>query len=375
MRAAYLHGFGDLRVVEVPDPVPAAHEVVVGVGCVQPSVTEAMLISGEQVAMHDRLAARLAAGPVAFGGHEFAGTVLAIGSQVTRVRVGERVTAVETITCGACLACRSGVQSACVRPDVVGFTRAGAFAEQLLLPAANLVRIPDGVTASAAAAIQPLAGALHAHAVAAVRPGESMLVLGAGVMGLLAVQVARRGNAGLIVVAGRSSAKLELASRFGADVVLTAADDVVDRALELTSGVGVDVVVETAGGARSAGLAGSDTMHIAARAVARGGRIVVVSVLPDDARLPLGILRERAVTMHHPPSGAGGYSASSSVFEHALRLVAKGSVNLDSLITHRLEGIDQLPTAVKMTQNKQLHGAINPPQVSTPIAWPAASLT
>ncbi|MEO7235803.1 MAG: zinc-binding dehydrogenase [Lapillicoccus sp.] len=368
MRAAYLHGFGDLRVEQVPDPSPGPGEVLLAVACVQPSVTEAMLMAGEPVATHDALVRRLAGGPVAFGGHEFCGVVAGAGHGVDAA-IGTPVTAVETAPCLDCRACRSGRLHQCPRPDVLGFTRAGAFAELVVVPAATVVRIPEGVDDSAAAAVQPLAGAIHAHAAAAVAPGESVLVIGAGVMGLLAVQVARRGNAGLLIVAARSPEKAALAERFGADVVLTGEADVAARVRDLTDGVGVDVVVETAGGATSAGLAGSSTVATAADALARGGRIVMVSVLPDDARLPLARLRERGVTLLHPRSGAGGYSPSSSVFEQAMRLVARGDVDLHALVTHRFAGLDALPAAVAVTRGKHAYGALGPAQVVLGGVW------
>ena len=369
MRAASLHGFGDLRVEQVPDPSPGPGEVLLAVACVQPSVTEAMLMAGEPVATHDTLVRRLAGGPVAFGGHEFCGVVAGAGPGVDEAVTGTSVTAVETAPCLDCRACRSGRLHQCPRPDVLGFTRAGAFAELVVVPAATVVRVPEGVDDSAAAAVQPLAGAIHAHAAAAVAPGESVLVIGAGVMGLLAVQVARRGNAGQLIVAARSPEKAALAARFGADVVLTDGADVAARVRDLTDGVGVDVVVETAGGAASAGLAGSSTVATAADAVARGGRIVMVSVLPDDARLPLARLRERGVTLLHPRSGAGGYSPSSTVFEQALRLVARGDVDLHALVTHRFSGLDALPAAVAVTRDKQAYGALGPAQVVLDGVW------
>ncbi|MGN9909014.1 zinc-dependent alcohol dehydrogenase [Phytohabitans sp. LJ34] len=353
MRAAVLHGFGDLRMEDVPDPAPGPGEVVVDVTCVQPSVTECMMIAGEPVAQHGHLAAALARGPVRFGGHEFCGVVTAAG----RVPAGSRVTVVETVVCGRCAACRRHRPDACASPGFVGFTRPGAFAERVVVPAANVVPVPDGVSDSAAAAIQPLAGAIHAHALAAVRPGESVLVVGAGVMGLLAVQVARHGNAGQILVAGRSRAKLDLAVRFGADLVLGAGDGVAERVADATEGVGVDVVIETAGGAPSVGLSGAGTLDLAVRCVRRGGRIVLVSVLPEGAPAPLARLRERSVSLLHPGSGAGA-------FTHALRLVARGDVDVESLVTHRLDGVDEIPEAIRITADKPAHGAINPAQVS-----------
>lgn len=361
MRAAVLHRFGSLTVDEVADPVPGPGEVIIDVTCVQPSVTECGLIRGEPIALHAHLAKALAAGPVRFGGHEFCGVVTA---GAAGVEVGATVTAVETIHCGRCAACGRGRQDACVRPEFIGFTRPGAFAERVAVPAASVVRVPANVSASAAAAIQPLAGAVHAHAAADVRPGESVLVIGAGVMGLLAVQVARHGNAGAVIVAGRSPAKLALAERFGADAVLGAGDDVRRAVLDATDGVGADVVIETAGGPPDAGLAGTATLDLAARCVRRGGRIVVVSVLPQRFEAPVGLLRERSVALLHPRSGAGGYSPTATVFEHALRLVSRGDVDVESLVTHRLHGIDALPEAVEITADKAAHGAINPVQVS-----------
>ncbi|GIJ54610.1 zinc-dependent alcohol dehydrogenase [Virgisporangium aurantiacum] len=365
MRAAVLHGFGKLVVDEVADPVPRPDEVVVDVTCVQPSVTECGLVLGEPIAMHAQLARALADGPVRFGGHEFCGVVSEAGAD-SGVAVGATVTAVETIHCGRCAACRRARPDACARPEFIGFTRPGAFAERVAVPAASVVPVPAGVSASAVAAIQPLAGAIHAHAEADIRPGESVLVIGAGVMGLLAIQVARHGNAGVVIVAGRSPAKLALAERFGADVVLGADADVRRAVRDATDGIGADVVIETAGGPPEAGLAGVATLDLAARCVRRGGRIVMVSVLPQRFEAPVGLLRERSVALLHPRSGAGGYSPAASVFEYALRLVARGDVDVESLVTHRLHGIDALPEAVEMTANKAAHGAINPVQVVLP---------
>ena len=316
MRAAMLHGFGDLRVETVPDPTPGPDEVVLDVTCVQPSVTECMLIAGDDVALHDAVARRLAKGATPYGGHEFAGVVSEVGADVTDLRVGQAVTAVETVTCGACAACRRDRPDACIRPQYIGFTRPGAFAERIAVPRRSVVTIPGGLSASAVAAVQPLAGAVHGHALAQVRPGESVLIIGAGVMGLLHLQVARHGNAGTIAITGRSAAKLDLARRFGATYVWGEETDVVAATKEATDGVGFDVVFETAGGSTAVGLSGTSTLDLAARCARRGGRIVMVSVLDTVGVAPLGMLRGKSLALLHPTSGAGGYSPSTSVFEH-----------------------------------------------------------
>ncbi|HTJ37830.1 MAG TPA: zinc-binding dehydrogenase [Dactylosporangium sp.] len=354
MRALVLRGFGDAAVEDVPDPVPGPGEVVIDVACVQPSVTECMLLAGAPVAMHDTLARRLVAGPTRFGGHEFAGVVGAVGPGVDPAWKGARVTAVETAACGRCAACRRDRPDACPSPAVLGFTGPGAFAEQVRVPAKTLVRVPAKVDAAEAAAVQPLAGAIHGHAAAGVRPGDAVLVIGAGVMGVLHVQVARHGNAGLVMATGRSPAKRDLAARAGADLVIDAADDVATAVLEATDGIGADVVFECAG---------EGTFELAARCVRRGGTIVMVSVLPAGAPAPLALLRERSVALLHPRSGAGGYAPGSGAFEHALRLVERGDVDVAALISHRLAGIEALPEALAITGDKRRHGALGPAQV------------
>ena len=358
MLAMVLRDFGEPVVEEVPDPRAGPGEVVIDVTRVQPSVTECMLIAGEPVAMHKVLARRV---PTQFGGHEFCGVVSAVGPDVRSVHIGQRVTAVETATCGTCAACVRDRPDACRAPDVLGFSRPGAFAEKVLVPARSVVPVPPGVSDSAAAAVQPLAGAIHAHALALVRPGESVLVIGTGVMGVLGVQVARHGGAGTVLAIGRSPAKRALAERFGAALA-----DGRDAVLDATGGVGAGVVFETAGGPPSVGLAGASTLDLAARCVRRGGRIVVVSVLADDVA-PLGLLRQKAVALLHPTSGAGGYSPTATAVEYGLDLVRRGDVDVECLVSHHLKGLAALPEALEITRNKAAHGSLGPAQVEVEV--------
>ena len=364
MRAAVLREFGKVEIEHVPDPVCGPGNVIIDVRCVQPSVTECMLIDGDDVALHDSLAERLRTGPVQFGGHEFAGIISETGADVPGLVPGQRVTAVETLPCRACLPCRRERPDSCPAPSIIGFTRPGAFAERIAIPAGAVVPLPDEVSFSAGAAVQPLAGAVHAHAALDVRPGETVLILGGGVMGPLAAAVARHGNAGLVALSTRSPRKQQLAREFGADVVLGDATQVVAAAAELTAGIGFDVIIETAGGSPTAGLAGTATMEAAVLAARRGGRIAVVSVLPARAELPTGRMRDKALTLIHPRSGAGYYAATTSVFEHSLALAARGTVDLERLVTHRLSGLESLPEALAITRDKSVSGAINPAQVN-----------
>ena len=98
----------------------------------------------------------------------------------------------------------------------------------------------------------------------------------------------------------------------------------------------------------------------------------MVSVLDSAGEAPLGLLRGKSLALLHPTSGAGGYSPSTSVFEHSLRLVARGDVDVTSLVTHRLTGIDEIPKAIEITRDKRTYGAVNPAQVTVPggAPWP-----
>lgn len=362
MHALRLHDFGDMRWEEVPPDPMGPTDVRVSVVAVQPSVTEAMLSMGSRITLHDHLAARVRRGPTRFGGHEFAGIVTEVGDRVSGWQPGDRVTAIETITSDPL----SGTGSV----EYLGFTVPGAFATEVVVPAANLVRVPHGVSAGEVAAVQPLAGVLHAQAALQVCPGESVLVVGCGVMGLLAIQVARHGNAGQVIAVGRSRAKRELAARLGADVVLdSTVDDIPTAVRDLTAGHGADAAIETAGGPPAAGLAGDSTLEWTMASCRRGGRLLLEAVYDEDSHFPFTTARTQCLTVINPSTGAGGYSPAETVFDHALRLIARGDVDVDTLVTHRRRGLEHLVQAVRDSADKSSIGAVNPPQVFTDEAW------
>ena len=227
MRALVLHGFGDAARRGGPRPGPRARARSSSTSPASSRASPSACSSpGTTVAMHDvarragsrpgRPASAVTSSPASSAPRPAADD-LAAGGPGHR-RGDRRLRHLRRLPPGPSRRLPS--------PGVLGFTRPGAFAERVAVPAQSVVAVPDGVTASQAAAVQPLAGALHGHAIAEVRPGDSVLILGAGVMGVLHAQVARHGGAGQIVVTGRSAAKRRLAPPLGADLVFDAADDV-----------------------------------------------------------------------------------------------------------------------------------------------------
>ena len=198
-------------------------------------------------------------------GHELTGTVVDVGGGVNEVRPGDRVVVDGFIPCNACWWCRHGSHSQCPNAAVVGFGRDGGLAEYMTWPAANAVVLPDGVASEAAALNEPASVAYHAVARGRVAPGDRVAVLGAGTVGLLAMQAAKALGAAVYAVDQRQMS-LEVAHNLGADGVVNSADDDAGEALRnWTGGSGPDVVIDAAGGRThpvwplngSAGAAGS----------------------------------------------------------------------------------------------------------------------
>lgn len=267
-------------------------------------------------------AARVPVGIVT--GHEFVGTVVEAGAGVTRVAVGDRVSGEGHLGCGVCELCRTGRAHICDSIDIIGVDRDGCFAGFIALPAANAWRTSPAVPDRWAAIMDPLGNAMHAVSTAQVS-GRSVLVTGAGVIGLLSVAVARFLGAERIVVTDVEDGRLELARRFGADATVRA-DDAgwVDETRRLTGGEGPEVLVEMSGhpGAVTGGLA----------ALRNGGRAALLGLPAEPVPLDLAnaVIFKGATVV-----GVNGRQMFATWYE-VERFLAAGSCDLDELITHVL---------------------------------------
>lgn len=269
MRALVYRGPGVLEPAEVADPVPEPPEVVVEVEAAGVCGTDHHLVAGEL---------GVPAGTVP--GHEIAGRVVAVGSGVEGWAAGDRVVSYGQVVCGACRACRAGHENRCARPVGIGVARPGGFAELVAIPARCLVTLPAGVDpAVGAIATDAIATPYHAlTAVGGVQPGETVVIVGAGGLGLHAVGLARLLGAARIVVADPSAAARDLAVAAGADAVFDpGAHDRPGRALRELAG-GADAAFEFVGRAA--------TVEMGLEALAPGGRLVVVGIGTERPRLP-----------------------------------------------------------------------------------------
>jgi threonine 3-dehydrogenase len=205
--------------------------------------------------------------PPVIVGHEFAGAITQLGGEAGAsglLAVGDLVTAEGHVVCGQCLQCRLGDAHLCVRTRIIGVDRDGAFADYIVMPASNVIKL-DGIPTEIGAIMDPIGNAVHTVLEAEV-PGSTVLVIGCGPIGCFAVGVARAAGASLVIASDFNPKRLELARAMGAQVTLNpASDDVVTRVRELTSGDGVDLVCE---------MSGHPSGHAQAFAAARmGGRV------------------------------------------------------------------------------------------------------
>lgn len=243
MRAAVLVAPGRIEIHEKPDPVPGPLEVVVRVDAAGVCGTDLALFAGD-------FAVPLPLVP----GHELAGTVVDAGVGVPERWAGARVTTEISLTCltrkdaDPCVACRRQLSEHCRRRKVIGLRDAdGVFAERILLPVGGLYDLPEKLPPTTAVLVEPLAAAIRTFKLTPVGPGSTVVVLGAGRLGLLACRVARSHGA-RVWAASRSPEKRERAERFGAEEAFDAADPGLREAiLERTEGLGADVVVEATG--------------------------------------------------------------------------------------------------------------------------------
>lgn len=258
MHATRLVATGDIRTVEVPVPTPGPGEVLVRVLAAGICGTDRHLFKGEFPC----------APPVTLG-HEFSGEVVATGDGVT-LPLGTRIACDPNIACGSCDACLRGRVNLCARNIAIGIHCDGGFADYAVIPAHRALAVGD-LDPHHAAFAEPLACTLHGIDLGAPRPGERALVIGGGVIGLLAVQLAANAGADVTLLT-RDPGKRELAQRIGAAQTAGTEDEA--RAL---LGPGAELVVECAGVA--------ETVEMAPRLARAGGRVVVLGVLPQGERV------------------------------------------------------------------------------------------
>jgi len=246
VKAATYYGAGDIRVENVSDPQLEAGGILIQV--------KACGICGSDLHPY-KVGGLIEAGFIQPGlimGHEFSGDVVAVGTNVTGIKEGDRVTAGSILPCRECEWCRKGESNRCLNMMVLGFQMPGAFAEYVSIPLAivdqTVFLLPEEISYEEGATVEPLSVGINAARRAEPGHEDIVVVLGAGMIGQCALQSFREMNVAKVIVSEVSKKRLEVAKASGADIVINAAEeDPVQRVRELTSGIGADIVAECAG--------------------------------------------------------------------------------------------------------------------------------
>jgi L-iditol 2-dehydrogenase len=314
MKAVYLHAAGDLRMHE--EAVPAltgADEVLIKIAAVG--------VCGSDVHFYQRgrIGPFVVEEPLILG-HECSGVVEQVGAEVRSLAPGDRVAIEPGIACRRCARCKEGRYNLCENQVVFMGTPPwhGAFREYVTWPADFVFKLPAGVSLEDGAMIEPLAVGVHACRRGGVAPGVSAAVIGAGPIGLLALQAAAAYGAHPVIATDVISSRLGFARKLGA--LAAGAADAADQVREATGGQGADVVIETAGTIA--------TIQQATQLVRAGGVVVLVGMPPEDqALLPVMDMLAREYDLRTVFRYANCYPP-------ALALVSAGRVDLASLRTH-----------------------------------------
>jgi L-iditol 2-dehydrogenase len=315
MKALLLTAPSTLGYVDFADPSPGVDEVLLRI--------RACGICGSDLHGWDGSTGRRR--PPLIMGHEAAGEIVALGADVREWRVGERVTFDSTLYCGSCDFCRAGQVNLCENRRVFGvspveYKQHGAFAELLAVPARLLYRLPETLDFPSAAMIEPVSIAVHAVQRVKIRTGDTAVVVGAGMIGLLVIQALRWAGAATVIALDLDEGRLALARELGAQFAFRSdVGDPVAEIMRLTGGRGADVAFEVVGF--------GVTLNLAIATLRRGGSAVLVGNLaPVTKDFPLQAVVTRELTLAGTCSSAGEYPL-------CLDLIARGVIRVQPLIS------------------------------------------
>lgn len=317
MKAAIVEKPGEIRVDSVEDPTPRTGEVVIRVGACGVCGTDLHIVDGEFPPTPYPIVP----------GHEFAGEVVDAGPGVEDISEGDRVAVDPSLFCGRCHFCRKGRGNLCKNWGAIGDTVNGAFADYVAVPVANAYKLSEGLSYEEAALIEPVSCAVRGMHRLSISVGDTVLVVGAGTMGLILSQLVMNAGASRVAVADLNTERLKRAERIGAATSVNIAELVGDEPL------GFDCVIDATGVPAAIGEA--------LGAVKRGGKFLVFGVAPEEARLEVSPFR-----IYNDEITLLGSMAVLHSFPQAVDLVESGVVDARSLLTGSLP-LDQYPQAIE----------------------------
>lgn len=322
MKAVVLKGVNELQMLEWPADELQAGEVRIEVKCCGICGTDQHIYYGNPGSAQ--------VDPPVILGHELAGVVTEIGPGAAHLSIGDRVSVDPNIYCGQCSYCRSGRKHLCDHLQAIGVTRNGGMGRYCAVPVANCYPIPDSMTFEEAALVEPLGCVLHGFKKLSFSPLSKVLIIGGGFIGQLFLQLVKHAHVSRIVVSEPAAGKHALLYELGADEAvhpstLMSAD---------SDSLGYDIVIECVGK--------KESMELACAAAGKGGQVLLFGVSSPEATVsikPFEIFAKELVIQ--------GSFINPCTHEEAISLIGKGTVQVQSLISHRFD-LDEVPEAMAL---------------------------
>jgi L-iditol 2-dehydrogenase len=324
-QAFYMTGLNKMEAREIPMPSVASDQVIIKIEYV------GICGSDSHYLEFGRIGSYVVEGDFILG-HECAGTIVEVGSQVTSLKVGDRVALEPGVTCGRCFFCKSGKYNLC--PDVQFLATPpynGCLMNYMAFPAHMCFKLPQNVSTREGALVEPLSVGMHAANQGHVRTGDNVVILGSGCIGLVTLMSCKASGAGKVTVVDIMPKRLEFAKKLGADFTVDSSkEDIIQFAQNLNDGAGPDVVIETAGS--------EITIQQSPYLVRRGGRIVLVGLAAKD-RIPFDFSQ-----IMWKEASVSTVFRYRNIYPSAIEAIASGAINVAGIITHEF-GFDETPKA------------------------------
>ena len=320
----------EVREMELGEPGP--HEVLVE--------NKSCGICGTDVHIYHGEKGSAEVHPPVVLGHEFSGIVAKVGSAVTDVKVGDHVTLDPNIYCGKCMPCRMGKKQNCENLFALGVNVNGGFAQYALCPDTQCFKVREDMDFDVAAMAEPLACVIHGIDQAGIRPGQTVLVVGGGTIGLLMVQMAKLSGASQVILSEPIELRRKIGTEVGADATIhPLEEDVPERIREITGRDGVDVVIECVGKPFAA--------EQAFAAAGFGATVLLFSVPAVDATVALPLFDVYKKELH-----VVGSIINPDTHQRAVNLLNAGCLEIKKLITHVYD-LEHLEDAILMQMNSE----------------------
>lgn len=333
MKAAVMHNTREIKIEEYPVPKIGPDEVLIKVMAVGICGSDLHYYS------HGRIGKYVVDKPFILG-HECAGDIAAIGSNVQRFQVGDRVAVEPGVTCGRCDSCKEGRYNLC--PDVEFLATPpfdGAFVQYIKIREDFVFAIPDELSYEEAALVEPFSVGIHAANRTGLQPGSTVAIMGMGPVGLMAVAAAKAYGAAKIIVTDLEPLRLEAAKQMGATHIINIREqDPLEEIKRITSGKGVDVAWETAGNPKA--------LQSALGSLRRGGKLAVVG-LPAQDEIPLNVpfIADNEVDIY-------GIFRYANTYPTGIRFLSSGIVDANKLITDKF-ALEQTQEAMERALNQK----------------------